>query len=206
MIESYENAFQVIVLLVCVIIAMLLTVIYHRRIWIMLFYFYGAWLMGDAFWLMCLIFYGQVPQITFISDISWLSSYIFLYLLLARAAPLGENRRRYFLPWLGPVFTMCMAFFFMKYGTMILGNLICGIMMGLLLYSSFYRLMDRDRYRNQLFLIICIIIFCVLEYGLWLSSCFWEGNTMANPYYWFDIAMTLLFPFFLPAAKKAVVN
>ena len=51
-----------------------------------------------------------------------------------------------------------------------------------------------------------ILVFCLIEYGLWFSSCFFDGDTLANPYYWFDILFTASFVLFIPATKKAVTG
>ena len=39
---------------------------------------------------------------------------------------------------------------------------------------------------------------------LWTASCFWNDPIQFHPYYCFDLLLTLSFPFFLPAARKAV--
>ena len=48
------------------------------------------------------------------------------------------------------------------------------------------------------------ILFCLTEYALWTSSCFWMGDTIANVYYWFDLLLSVTFVLFLPALRKAV--
>ena len=50
------------------------------------------------------------------------------------------------------------------------------------------------------------LIFCLLEYALWTVSCFWMGDTMANPYFWFDLLITGCMLLFLPALEKAVAS
>ena len=82
MIESYENTLQVIMLLVCAILAFYRALKYRSRTWTLLCYFYVCWLMADVYWLVCLLFYKHTPEISVISDLSWYASYIFLYLLL----------------------------------------------------------------------------------------------------------------------------
>ena len=72
--------------------------------------------------------------------------------------------------------------------------------MGLLLYSAIRRLAER---RNR-FLPALILILCLLEYALWTASCFWNDELLLHPYYWFDFLLTVSFPFFLPAVRKAV--
>ncbi len=205
MIESLENALQIIVLLFCAGIALYRAITRHSQIWVLAFMFFGSWVLGDIYWLVCLLFYDQTPQISIVSDISWYASYIFLYLLLYYSAAPDDSGRKQLLPWLGPVFAAGMAVFFMFRGE-ILSNLIYASLMGLLLFAVINRLTDRKRYQNQQLLSGMILLFCLLEYGLWTASCFWTSDTLSNPYYWFDFLLTVSFVFFLPAIKKAVTE
>ena len=77
--------------------------------------------------------------------------------------------------------------------------------MGLLLFSAIRRLLDGRQYAAQRPLCLLILVFCLLEYGLWTSSCFWAGETPRNPYYWFDFLLSAGFVFFLPSTRKAVM-
>ena len=205
MIESIENALQIIVLLICSGIALYRAIANHSQTWVLAFLFFGSWLLGDIYWLVCLLFYGQTPQISIVSDLSWYGSYIFLYLLLYHSSAPDKDSRKHRLPWLGPVFAAGMAVFFITQGEL-LSNLIYASLMGLLLFAALNRQINRKRYQNQQFLSGMILLFCLLEYGLWTASCFWKTDTLSNPYYWFDFLLTVSFVFFLPAIKKAVTE
>ena len=199
-IESYENLAQTTVLLVCAVIAAYQACRQKSREWTLLAFFYGSWISGNCYWLFCLIFYGR-PEVSAVSDLSWCASYLFLYLLLRQVLPEGRGTRK-ILPWLGPAFTVAMAIYFMQWGKWI-SNLAYAALMGVLLYTAIARLMDRENNGTRSLCII-ILVFCLVEYALWLSSCLWEADTLENPYYWCDIMLTVLFIFFLPATKKAV--
>ena len=203
MIETVENAIQIAVLLVCAGVSLYLALTRRNQTWTVAFFLYGSWFLGDLYWQVCLMIFGETPQISVVSDLSWYASYIFLYLLLSRTAPPEECGKIGILPWLGPVFSVGMAVFFMLRGE-ILSNLIYAGLMGLLLFSAIRRLVCRPQFRNQTFLSVLILVFCLLEYGLWTSSCFFESDSLANPYYWFDFLISLSFVFFLPATGKAV--
>ena len=138
-----------------------------------------------------------------VSDLSWYASYIFLYMLLRHAAPPEGARETRFPPWLGPLFAGGMAAFFMQWGE-IASNLIYALLMSLLLFSVIRRFLDKNQYRAQQPLSLVILVFCLLEYALWTSSCFFKGDGPENPYYWIDFLLTLCFVFFLPATGKAV--
>ena len=199
MIDSIDNWIQIAVLAVCVIAAAVQAARYRSRSWTLLAFFYGSWVLGDIYWTVCLLFYGKTPEISVVSDLSWYASYIFLYMLLRRVSPPEELAGRKITPWLGPVFTIGMALFFMLRGE-IVNNLIYAGLMGLLLYAAIRRLTER---RNRT-LPALILIFCLLEYALWTASCFWNEAILLHPYYWFDFLLTVSFPLFLSATGKAV--
>ena len=201
MIESLENTLQIIVLLFCAGFALLWAAGRRSRIWTLAFFFFGSWVLGDIYWLVVLLFFDQTPQISVVSDLSWYASYLFLYLLLRLVDPPEERGSAGFFPWLGPAFAAGMAVFFMQRGE-ILSNLIYAALIGLLLFASLHRLTDRDKTGRASALPLLILIFCALEYALWTASCFWAGDTIGNPYYWFDFLITLSFPFFLVAVKR----
>ena len=197
MIERIENALQIGTLVVCAAIALYRIVKRRGEAWTLLSFFYGSWLLGDVYWLACLVFYDGTPQISAVSDLSWYASYIFLYLLLRHTAPPEKPFGAKILPWLGPVFTAGMGVFFMLRGE-IAANLVYAGLMGFLLYAAIRRLMER----RSVYLSVLILVFCLLEYALWTASCFWNDEIVLHPYYWFDFLLTVSFPFFLPATER----
>ena len=205
MIERYENALQIAVLLCCVPLAVYRAVPHRSRPWALLAFFYGNWLLGDLFWLFCLLLTGKTPEISIVSDLSWYASYLFLYLLLREMARPEPGGSRQFLPWLGFAFAFGMAAFYMQWGEY-LSNLIYAVLMGLLLYAAIRRLINRSRNPGCVSFSVLVLVFCLLEYALWTASCFRSDESLSNPYFWFDALLTVSFPFFLPAVKKAVTE
>ena len=204
MIESLENSFQNAVLLFCTAVALYRAFRQRSRTWTLLAFFCGSWLLGDLYWLVCLLYYDQTPQIKVVSDLSWYAGCVFLYLLLREAAPPERDGRARLLSWMGPVFAAAMAaYYYIQWGSL-LSNVIYAALMGLLFYASVQRLAERGRYGNQRALCAVTLVFCLLEYGLWTASCFWWEVSLRNPYFWFDIAQSVCLFFFLPATRKAV--
>ena len=201
MIERIDNGLQIAVLAACGGVALIRALRSRGKPWTLLALFYGSWLLGDVYWAVCLFFYGQTPQISVVSDLSWYASYIFLYMLLREIAPPVSRRETRLLPWLGPVFAFGMAVFFMRWGE-VASNLIYAGLMGLLLFASIRRLMDGRRIPHARLLCAVILCGCLTEYALWTASCYWAGETLANPYYWFDLLLTAGFVLLLPAAGK----
>jgi hypothetical protein len=124
-------------------------------------------------------------------------------MLLREAAPPVTRREKRVLPWLGPALALGMAAFFMRWGE-VASNLIYAGLLGLLLFASIRRLMDGRQVPHARFLYAAILCACLMEYALWTASCFWTGETLRNPYYWFDLLLTASFVSFLPAVRRAV--
>ena len=202
MIEQYENILQITVLLLCSVIVLRRALRERSRTWMFTFFFFISWLFGDVYWVACLVFYGDTPQISVVSDLSWYASLTFLYLLLMQTTEPDLKGKRGILPWAGPVFATAMGTFFVRWGN-IVSNIVYEFLMTFLLFSVLARLVNAKQYKNQLFLCVLILVFCLLEYALWTASCFWEEDSITNPYYWFDTLLTFSFPLFIPAAGKA---
>ena len=67
--------------------------------------------------------------------------------------------------------------------------------------------MERQRHtvaRAAMFVAGFALVFCLLEYTLWVISCYYAGDEMTNPYYLVDLLITAGFPIFLIGTKKAV--
>lgn len=138
-----------------------------------------------------------------VSDLSWYAAFLFLYLLVRQVTPDGEDGSNIPIAWLGPAFTLGMALFYMRWGKVV-SNLLYAAAMGLLLFAALRCIWQEHHGGRSRFLCTLIIALCLLEHGLWTSSCFWEGDALFNPYYWFDFMVTVCLPIFIPATKKAV--
>ena len=203
MIESIDNILQIAVLLVCTLIAAKKALDLDSRDWTLLAFFFANFALDDLYLVICLLTVGESSILFVVSELSWYAAFIFLYLLILQAAPPETAKEKRLLPWLGPVFAAGMAVFFIQWGK-IVSNLIYAVLIGLILFAVTRRLMDRERYARQRPLCVTALVFCLLEYALWTASCFFEGESITNPYYLFDLMITLCFPFFIRGTRKAV--
>lgn len=202
MIETIENAVQlgvsVLLMFVCIGIA------YRKKdkLYGTLALFYASTVLGDLYWILYLGFYRITPQYSYISEISWYAAWIFL-LLLSRQV--DDDRRISMRPvfWFIPVFTGAMCVFFMRWGDY-LGNLITAVLMALLLMRSVPGCFSKEAGRNKKWFHIAVVAFCMTEYIMWTLSCFFYGDTIANPYLWFDAVFTLCIAMIFPGLRKAV--
>ena len=206
MIESIENAVQLVLLIACTVLAVMYNIRRNPPNGGLLVLFFGSYLLGDLYWLLYLLFYGHTPKIFYVSDLSWYAAYVFLHLLLMRLSTEEERKTRCPAVWLLPAFTTGMCIFYMQYGSYI-SNVIAAVLMSLLLVHSARGLVHIRKHpeaASRKMLYITVLVFCFIEYCAWTASCIWEGDTLANPYLWLDCGLTVCMVFILPAFRKAV--
>ena len=141
-VESLENAIQITVLLLCMILAFVRMHSVREKSWLLLMSFYGSFLLGDLYWQVCLFCLGTIPEVSIVSDLSWYASYLFLFLLLCipgkqkgSVAGIPADSKMRLIPYLAPVFTGAMAVFYMGSGK-IITNIVYAALMGLLLFTA----------------------------------------------------------------------
>lgn len=203
MIESIDNAIQILTLIICASMSVFRAARYGSRSWTMLSFFYGTLMMGDIYWAVYQIFLERSPQISVASDLSWYAAYIFLYLLMRHVLPPEEVSGRRAVALSGPALCVGMGIVFMMWGE-IINNAVYAALMGLLMYSALIRLSDASLGRKEHILPAAVLAFCLAEYALWISSLFWNEELLIHPYYIFDLLFTASFPFIFYATKKAV--
>ena len=203
MVESIDNLVQFTVLVVCTFIAVKRAFEQRSRAWTLLAFFFGNFALDDLYLVLCLLTVGSSSQLSVVSELSWYASYIFLYLLIRQVAPPEQRSEKHPLPWMGPVFSFGMAVFFMPWGD-IASNLIYGALMGLVMFAAIRRIINREQYSRARTLCLLALVLCLLEYTMWTVSCYYKGDDLTNPYYLFDLMITVSFPLFIGGTRKAV--
>lgn len=203
MIETIENALQ---LGVCLLLALASIGMAYRqknKAYGILALFYAAFALGDLYWLLYLGFYHITPQYSYISEVTWYVAWLFLLLLLRQVQGDGCRSRHPAL-WLVSVLTGAMCVFYMQWGDYA-SNLISAVFMTLLLWRALPGCFMKEKVggAKRLFY-IAVVVFCLIEYTMWMLSCFYGGDTITNPYFWFDTLFTLCIALFFPALGKAV--
>ena len=213
MIESIENAFQLALIAVCLALSVIYTIREKPRNGTLLVMFYGSYLLGDLYWLLYLLFYGGNPSIFYIPDLSWYAAYGFLYLILQRLSTKEERQSRCLPARLSLLFTGGMGVYYIiwyidnGYNDGYMSTAVSAVLMSLLLFHSVRGLVyirSHPEARGRRMLYIAAIVFVVVEHLLWTASCIWTEDSPANPYYWFDVMMTVNLALILPAFRKAV--
>ena len=76
--ELIDNCFQVAVLF-CAAIAAIAAALRHKdRRFLILALFFACVSMGTLYWVLHIFIFGDVPQVFYVSEVSWLAAYLFL--------------------------------------------------------------------------------------------------------------------------------
>ncbi len=206
MIEIFENAISILCTGVSASIALYYAGRSQKREWTLLGLFSCAFLLGDIYWTLYYLIYSETPFYSYIPDLSWASSFIFLILFLLHIRDKDQRWISSPFLWLIHIFTIGMCVFFMSYGDYLF-NIVDAVLMTVIIWECvnsliFMHRSDGSSVRRCVYIIA--LIFCAAEYAMWIISCFWMGDTILNPYYWFSFISSACFIILIPATVKAV--
>ena len=177
----------------------------RRQPYFLLCCFYGCFGFGMLYWLLYTLLVTDAPPMFYVSDIGWISCFLFFFFFQYSFSDKEERSLQSRLPWLALVIIIPLTAYFISIGDA-LYNLIVGALMAAMLWTAVRGLVWQKKQPNQSrrFFHFAVIGFLVLENCLWLSSYPWVGDTLANPYFWFDFAVTASLLMLFPAVRKAV--
>ena len=206
LIETIDNAFQLLSLGILAVMTVYRAVTTRNRIWILLYMFYIVIALGNLYWFLYMMLYKETPFYSFIPDFCWAAAYMSLLLLLLYIRE-GEWKYRQFMAlWPVAIFTLAMSVFYMRYGKY-LTNLTYAVLMAMLIMVTIVGFKNTEKGSGKRRLYLSSLLFCLVEYSLWTASCFdWSGPVFLDPYYFLDVLLTVSYILFYPAARKAVVD
>lgn len=207
MVESIDNLIQLLVTLSGCVLSGILYLKSRKQSYFLLCCFYGCFGFALLYWGLYLHLAKETPVIFYVSDIGWIGSFLFLLLLQNSLEDKEEHTLRSRAPWVALVIEIPLTAYFIRIGD-VLYNLIDGALMAAMLWFAIRGLVWQSKQpepdRGRRFFHLAMIGYITLENCLWLSSYPWAGDTLANPYFWFDFAMTASIFLLLPAVRKAV--
>ncbi len=166
------------------------------REWTLVGLFAFEYFVGDVYSALYLLFYDTTSQNFYISELCWYTSYMFMILLLIHLSGERPFRMKSRFQILIPVFTVTMAVvFYVRKGDLV-GNLVSIVIMTAAIWLVVNGLIEEARRDEgeeikKPFYLVCALLI-VLEYAMWISSSvYWPGDTLLNPYFWFDTAFSM---------------
>lgn len=207
MVELLDNASQFLVTLIAGVGAGILYYRSRRQEYFLLACFFATFSLGTLYWTLHVLLFFQTPQIFYVADLGWFASFLFLLTLQYALSTPGERAFKHSAMWLIPVVCVPQLVLYLTHGDILYNLLLCGMTMLAARYSVrglLYARRQRGKQRDRQYFHIAVLLIIALEYGLWTTSCFWAGETLANPYFWIDFLLTASLFALLPATRKAV--
>ena len=200
--ELIDNCFQVAVLFCAALASIAAAFRQKDRRFLILALFFLCVSMGTLYWVLHLFIFGDVPQVFYVSEFSWLAAYLFL---LSFQMVRTERGRPFFsLPSLFcALLTAAVVLAFRMFGPSYFVSAAFAGVMSAIVYLAVWRLRRRDSGG----LIDCWLLLCVgLQLLLFVVSVFMQDYTRFNLYFAVDITLTLSFAALLPLALREVAG
>ena len=134
-----------------------------------------------------------------------MASYLFLLMLVVSAAGPEERAFHHKAAWISPVLSTALTVFYCQWGDWAENVIWCallGVSGWFSIRGCIWAVRQKDIPRRNFHLAVLFLI--ATEYCLWTSSCFWVGDTLANPYFWFDFTLSGAAGLLLAAAERSV--
>lgn len=198
--ELIDNLLQVAVLGCAAIAAVALAVRYRDRRCLILAFAYASFSMGTLFYVLHLAILGEVPQVFYVSEISWLAAYLFfLSLQILRTEKLAL---RFTWPAAGSalLFAVCVIVFHI-FGPSYLMSGLLAVTAGAAGYLSVFRLGSGRPFRQT---DACMLACIVLQILLYVVSDFTRDYTRFGLYFAVDLLLTVLLTALLPLTLREV--
>ena len=107
----------------------------RRQPYFLLCCFYGCFGSALLYWLLYTVLVARTPSVFYVSDIGWISSFLFLLLLQYSLAGTEERTSRSRLPWLALLIEIPLTVYYISLGD-VLYNLIVGAQMTVILWLA----------------------------------------------------------------------
>ena len=150
---------------------------------------------------------SDIPPIFYVSEVGWLSGYMFLLVLQITLSSKEERKYKPAAAWIAPAIGIPLMIFYMHWGDILLNILWCGMMTVIGWQAIRGLCWDKKRtgeLGNMSYFHFSVLAVFTAEFCLWTASCFWVSDTLTKPYFWFDFLLTAALFVLLPATRKAV--
>ena len=198
--ELIDNLFQVATLGCAAVAALILAFRHRSRHLMILALSYACFSMGTLYYVLHLAIMGNIPKIFYVSEVSWLASYLcILSLQILRTEQLQLRMRP--LPAVSAALAAALILVFRMLGPSYLMSLLFALTLGAIVYLSVFRLQSSPAHRRSDALLLACI---VLQLLLFIVSAFFHDFTRFNLYFAVDIALTSSLAALLPLTLREV--
>ena len=189
--EIFDNTFQLVLLLSMYLAANILHWRTKDHRYFILGCGYGSFFLGTLFYLLHLVILNYVPQIFYVSEISWLGAYLF-FLSLLGSKWTREKGRFYILPSLAAALVFAASMILRIFGPSLLLSISFAATIGAIVFLSVSGLKGKKREaKASRRLHINMILLVLLQISVYLTSVFTTDYTHFNLYFAADMLFTL---------------
>lgn len=200
--ELIDNCFQVAVLFLAALAATAAALRHKDRRFLILALFFICVSMGTLYWVLHIFILGDVPQVFYVSEFSWLAAYLFL--LSFQMVRTDRIQPAVSLPaLLSALLTAAVVLALRMFGPSLVVSAAFAGVMSATVYLAVWRLQRRDGGGRM----DCWLLLCMgLQIILFVVSGFTQDYTRFNLYFAVDLALTLSFAALLPLALGEVAE
>lgn len=204
--ELIDNLFQIILLFGAMLAAAIFGLHCRSRKMIVLACDYACFLLGTIFYTLHLRIMGDIPRIFYVSDLSWLASYLFLLLLMSlRLSERTEKAELRPLSLAAAVLVCAAAVYNELLGPSKLMSLGFGLIGGGIVYLALLMMRGARMRQEKISPVdIAATVRVILQILLYFVSEYTDDYTRFNLYFVVDISLTLLMVSIVYLMKKEV--
>lgn len=193
MIEAFDNAFQLVILAICVVLSA--TRLFQTRSdeWLMSSGFYGCSLLALTYWTAYLLVFGETPRYFYVSETGWVASRVFLLMLVAAL----DERRRPCAPvpmaWAAVAVMAPLFALYVTHGDVLLNVVDCSIMTAIGFYTvRGMAAAPLEGPEGDCRLHVAVLVWWLAQLAVWTTSCFQTPEAYAS-YIASDLALSVTY-------------
>lgn len=192
--EIIDNVFQVAVFFVAAFADMVYWFYKRDRLYIILALVHGCFMMGTLYFVLHLVIRGVVPQVFYVSEISWIASYLFMYTYQIVRYRIKKMRIAK-IPVICGAGVLIASLWSGIFGPVFLSTGTFAIVAGVIVSVAVFRILYEKEPHGVCY---CMIVCVVLEVALYVSSNFIHDYTRFNLYFLIDFVLTIVNMLLLP--------
>ena len=200
--EIIDNAYQVTVLFICMLLSAWLGIRKKNRGFIMLSFGYGCFMMGTLYFVLHLVIRGVVPQVFYVSEISWIASYLFMHTYQIVRYRIKKIRIAK-IPVICGAGVLIASMWSGIFGPVFLTTGTFAMVAGVIVSIAVFRILYEKEPHGVCY---CMIVCVVLEVALYVSSNFIHDYTKFNLYFLIDFVLTIVNVLLLPCTVWEVTG
>lgn len=199
--EVIDNIFQVAAMSGAALASIVLALRHKSRHYAILALAYASFAMGTLYYVLHLAIIGDIPHLFYVSEVSWIASYLFFLSLLILRTERSKLRLSPFAG-IGTALTGS-VFLYVRILPSLFVSLLFELTLCAIVYLTIFHLQnDRVKKPMDFMLLLCV----PLQLSVYMVSGYIEDFTHFNPYFAVDIALTLSLVSILPLTAREVTR